>query len=122
MIVDKRIVVKILQKEIEKYIGVSCEHFKLFNNSYSVNSSEFIRAHENLNNYKNEERLTLKLERVLRSDEFQGKVFYLQTNNVEPYKYLFGMVLSNSMSVVDAKQEILEEFKNQFSKEIPLKK
>lgn len=121
MIVDKRIVVKVLQKEIEKYIGVSCKHFKLFNNN-SVNSPDFMKSFETLTNYKNEERLNLQLERVLRSDEFQGKVFYLQPNNPEPYKYLFGLVLSNSMTVAEAKQEILEEYKNQYNKEIPLKK
>lgn len=72
-----------LKKELEPYVGVSVEYFKVFRLSNDSGESECNCLTEPLNSYEDGERLSLKLGRALRSGEFKIKLYQLLIDSIE---------------------------------------
>lgn len=72
-----------LKKELEPYVGVSVEYFKVFRLSNDSGESECSCLTEPLNSYEDGERLSLKLGRALRSGEFKVKLYQLLIDSIE---------------------------------------
>lgn len=118
--VDKRITLGNLKKELEKWIGVAAQYFKIYR-LYSNNQEfECMRMAENLTQYGDDTRLTVKLGRVLGKGEYHVKIYQLLLNEQEPCKFLIDFVFTRGMTVLQAKKEILPEIREKCSLDIPL--
>ncbi|XP_068203218.1 ubiquitin carboxyl-terminal hydrolase 47-like isoform X2 [Palaemon carinicauda] len=108
--VDKRITMGQLKKEMQKWVGVSSEHFKLFK-IYS-NSQEFecTRMTETLASYGDNTRLNVRLGRALLPGEQRGKVYLLEPDNIDdPARFLIDWVVTKGESIGNAKRAIVKE-------------
>ncbi|CAH1800062.1 unnamed protein product, partial [Owenia fusiformis] len=107
--VDKRITLAALKAELQSYVGVSCEQFKVYR-VYS-NSQEFecTRLSENLTSYGDESKLNVKLGRALKKGEYRVKVYQLVTDEQEPGKFLLDTIFAKGMTVLESKKLILPE-------------
>ncbi|KAK8388169.1 hypothetical protein O3P69_020208 [Scylla paramamosain] len=108
--VDKRITIGQLKKEMQRWVGVSQDHFKLFK-IYS-NSQEFecTRMTESLTSYGDNTRLSVRLGRALLPGEHRGKVYLLEPHNFEdPSKFLIDWVVRKGDTVANAKRAIVRE-------------
>jgi ubiquitin carboxyl-terminal hydrolase 47 len=83
VLVDKRMFLGTLKKDLEPYIGVPVEYFKIYRFTTGQQEFECSRLTENLASYRDEEKLTVRLDRVLRKGEHRGKVFQLLPNSPE---------------------------------------
>ncbi|XP_023222408.1 ubiquitin carboxyl-terminal hydrolase 47-like [Centruroides sculpturatus] len=118
--VDKRITLGNLKKELERWIGVAAQYFKIYR-LYSNNQEfECMRMAENLTQYGDDTRLTVKLGRVLGKGEYHVKIYQLLINEQEPCKFLIDFVFSRGMTVLQAKKEILPEIREKCFLDIPL--
>lgn len=117
--VDKRITLGALKKELEPYIGLSSENFKVFR-VYSNNQEfESTQLLENLS-FLEDGKLNIKLGRALRPGEYRVKVYQLLVNDPEPCKFLIETIFAKKMSVLESKKQILAEIKEQCNLDIPL--
>ncbi|XP_066962861.1 ubiquitin carboxyl-terminal hydrolase 47 isoform X2 [Macrobrachium rosenbergii] len=108
--VDKRITMGQLKKEMQKWVGVSSEHFKLFK-IYS-NSQEFecTRMTETLASYGDNTRLNVRLGRALLPGEQRGKVYLLEPENIDdPARFLIDWVVTKGETIGNAKRAIVKE-------------
>lgn len=108
--VDKRITIGQLKEEMQRWVGVSQDHFKLFK-IYS-NSQEFecTRMTESLTSYGDNTRLSVRLGRALLPGEHRGKVYLLEPHNIEdPSKFLIDWVVCKGDTVANAKKAIVRE-------------
>lgn len=64
---------------LEPYVGVSVEHFKIYK-SFKYSDLEFSTMSDSLNICKENEKITVKLERTLKKGEYLGNVFLLTPN------------------------------------------
>ncbi|XP_014476405.1 PREDICTED: ubiquitin carboxyl-terminal hydrolase 47 isoform X4 [Dinoponera quadriceps] len=119
VLVDKRMRLSTLKKELEPLVGVSVEYFKVFRLSNDTGESECSCLTEQLNSYNDGERLSIKLGRALRSGEFKVKLYQLLIDSIEPYKFLCEWIVSKNMTVGQAKKEILAEIKRKYDIDIP---
>ncbi|KAF5276470.1 hypothetical protein FQA39_LY06539 [Lamprigera yunnana] len=109
--VDKRMNLAKLKKNLEPYVGVPMEYFKIYR-QYS-HDLEWSRLADNLGCTKDGDKLTIKLGRVLRKDEYSGKIFHLTPENSEPFTFLFDWIIGKSQTVLQVKKEILFAAKKQ---------
>ncbi|XP_036142205.1 ubiquitin carboxyl-terminal hydrolase 47 isoform X2 [Monomorium pharaonis] len=121
VLVDKRMRLSTLKKDLEPFVGVPVEYFKVFRQSNS-GESECSCLTEQLNSYDDGERLNVKLGRALRNGEFKVKLYQLLINSIEPYKFLCEWIVSKDMTVGHAKKEILAEIKRKYDVDIPYEK
>lgn len=108
--VDKRITIGQLKNEMQPWVGVSQDHFKLFK-IYS-NSQEFecTRMTETLASYGDNTRLSVRLGRALLPGEQRGKVYLLEPDSVDdPAKFLIDWVVCKGDTVASAKRAIIKE-------------
>ncbi|XP_045110990.1 ubiquitin carboxyl-terminal hydrolase 47-like isoform X4 [Portunus trituberculatus] len=108
--VDKRITIGQLKQEMQRWVGVSQDHFKLYK-IYS-NSQEFecTRMTESLTSYADNTRLSVRLGRALLPGEHRGKVYLLEPHNFEdPSKFLIDWVVRKGDTVANAKRAIVRE-------------
>lgn len=71
-----------LKKNLEPFVGVPVEYFKVFRVSNS-GESECVSLIEQLKLYGDGEKLNVKLGRALRSGEFKVKLYQLLIDSVE---------------------------------------
>lgn len=71
-----------LKKNLEPFVNVSVDYFKIFCLSNS-SESECSCLTEQLNSYEDGERLNVKLGRALRNGEFKVKLYQLLINSIE---------------------------------------
>lgn len=117
--VDKRITLGAFKKELEPYIGLSSENFKVFR-VYSNNQEfESTQLLENLS-FLEDGKLNIKLGRALRPGEYRVKVYQLLVNEPDPCKFLIETIFAKKMSVLESKKQILTEIKEQCDLDIPL--
>ncbi|XP_067211967.1 ubiquitin carboxyl-terminal hydrolase 47 isoform X3 [Linepithema humile] len=121
VLVDKRMRLSTLKKDLEPLVGVPVEYFKVFRLSNS-GESECSCLTEQLNAYEDGERLNVKLGRALRNGEFKVKLYQLLIDSTEPYKFLCEWIVSKDMAVGHAKKEILAEIKKKYDIDIPYEK
>ncbi|BFZ09544.1 hypothetical protein BsWGS_12583 [Bradybaena similaris] len=117
--VDKRITLGAFKRQLEPHVGVVSNLFKVYR-VYS-NSQEFesVRLSDTLSFFE-DGKFNIKLGRALRSGEHRVKVFQLSVNETEPCKFLIETIFAKGMTVLESKQLILEELKEQRGIEIPL--
>lgn len=97
ILVDKRTNLAKLKKELETYVGVSMEYFKIYRQSQQVYTSqeiEWSRLTDTLSLSKDGEKLVVKLGRVLKENEHAGKVYLLTPNAAEPIRFLCDAVVA----------------------------
>lgn len=82
VLVDKRMKLSTLKKNLEPFVGVPVEYFKVFRVSNS-GESECVSLIEQLKLYGDGERLNVKLGRALRSGEFKVKLYQLLIDSAE---------------------------------------
>jgi ubiquitin carboxyl-terminal hydrolase 47 len=83
VLVDKRMFLGTLKKDLEPYVGVPVEYFKIYRLTTGQQELECGRLTENLGSYRDDEKLKIRLDRVLRRGEHRGKVFQLLPNSSE---------------------------------------
>nr|CAD7396000.1 unnamed protein product [Timema poppensis] len=115
VLVDKRMILGTLKKDLETYVGVPLEYFKIYRLYSNQQEYECARLTETLSTFRDDEKLTVRLGRALRKGEHRGKVYQLLLNAKEPSKFLCDWILGKGMLVGDAKREILEELKRKYS-------
>ncbi|KAJ9585896.1 hypothetical protein L9F63_020459 [Diploptera punctata] len=114
VLVDKRMLLGTLKKDLEPYVGVPVEYFKIYRIYSGQQEFECARLTESLSSYRDDEKLIIKLGRALRKGEHRGKVYQLLPNSPEPIKFLCDWILGKGMTVGEAKKEILEEIKRKY--------
>ncbi|XP_064489986.1 ubiquitin carboxyl-terminal hydrolase 47-like isoform X2 [Ornithodoros turicata] len=118
--VDKRITFGGLKKELEPYVGVSADYFKVFR-IYSNNQEfECTKLTDNMISYTNDEKFEIKLGRALRSGEHRLKIYLLTPTAAEPSKFLLDWIIPKGAPVQQVKKEILPEIKERCQLDIPL--
>lgn len=122
VLVDKRMQLSTLKKDLEPLVGVPVEYFKVFQHLSDSGESECSRLTEQISCLQDGERLSLKLGRALRSGEFKVKLFQLLIHSTEPFKFLCDWIVSKEMTVGQAKKEILAEIKRKYDIDIPYEK
>uniref|UniRef100_A0A646QG70 Ubiquitin carboxyl-terminal hydrolase 47 n=1 Tax=Hemiscolopendra marginata TaxID=943146 RepID=A0A646QG70_9MYRI len=120
VLVDKRITLGAFKKELEPYVGVAVNYFKVFRFYGNNQEIECFRLNENLGSFSDDTKVIIRLGRVLRKGEYSVKIFQLQINEPEPAKFLMDWILSKGMTVLDAKKELLPELAAKCGLEIPL--
>lgn len=118
VLVDKRTNLIKLKKDLEPYVGVPMEYFKIYR-QYSTQEVECSRLTETLSSSRDGEKLFIKLGRVLKENELAGKVYQLIPNCTEPIRFLCDFVIGKGMTVAQAKKEILELIRKQYNIDIP---
>lgn len=118
ILVDKRMNLGKLKKHIEPILGVPMEYFKIYRVD-SNNPVEWTTLSATLRSMKDGDKLLIKLERVLKKDEFLSKIYHFVPDNNEPFKYLFDYVVTKGQLLSQAKKEILLQAKKQHMLDIP---
>ncbi|KAG8235553.1 hypothetical protein J437_LFUL015393 [Ladona fulva] len=119
--VDKRMLLNNLKLELEPFVGVSVDYFKLFrvtgHQEYECNRPSGLIAL-----FQDGDEVLVKLGRVLRRGECLGKVYQLAINETEHSKFLCEFILCKGQTVLSAKQQILAEIKKKLSIDIPIER
>ncbi|XP_015186575.1 PREDICTED: ubiquitin carboxyl-terminal hydrolase 47 isoform X1 [Polistes dominula] len=122
VLVDKRMQLSTLKKNLEPHVGVPVEYFKVFRQC-GDGESECTCLTDKLFAFDDGERLNIKLGRALRSGEYKIKLFQLCIDSItEPYKFLCETILSKDMTFGQAKKQILAELKKKHNIDIPYEK
>ncbi|XP_005108001.1 ubiquitin carboxyl-terminal hydrolase 47 [Aplysia californica] len=117
--VDKRITLGAFKRELEPYVGVMSNFFKVYR-VYSNNQEfESVRLSDTLSFFE-DGKFNIKLGRALQPGEHRVKVYRLCVNEAEPCKYLIETIFAKGMTVLQSKKIILEEVKEQCGLDIPL--
>lgn len=95
VLVDKRMFLGTLKKDLEPYIGVPVEYFKIYRLNTGQQEFECARLTENLGSYRDDEKLTIRLDRMLRKGEHRGKVFQLLPNSPEVILAVYSQEVTN---------------------------
>nr|CAD7439732.1 unnamed protein product [Timema bartmani] len=83
VLVDKRMILGTLKKDLETYVGVPLEYFKIYRLYSNQQEYECARLTETLSTFRDDEKLTVRLGRALRKGEHRGKVYQLLLNAKE---------------------------------------
>ncbi|XP_076171175.1 ubiquitin carboxyl-terminal hydrolase 47-like isoform X2 [Ptiloglossa arizonensis] len=115
---DKRMTFGTFKKNLEPYVGVSSEYFKMyhFHNIYGL---EWCNLKKPLVSCENGQTFCIEFGRALHSDEFKVIVYQFHIDSAEPYTFLAEWILSKDMTVGQAKKEILAEIKRKHNIDIP---
>lgn len=121
VLLDKYMTLGRFKKHIEPIVGVPVEYFKFFRRYNSQDSDiEWTSLTDNFVTCKDGDCVMIKLGRVLKKDEFIGKVFLLAPNNSsEPFKFLFEHIFSKGQTVGSARKEIILQAKKQHMLDVP---
>ncbi|XP_021936857.1 ubiquitin carboxyl-terminal hydrolase 47-like isoform X2 [Zootermopsis nevadensis] len=119
VLVDKRMFLGTLKKDLEPYVGVPVEYFKIYRLYSGQQEFECARFKESLGSYHDDDKLIIRLGRALKKGEHRGKVYQLLPNASEPSKFLCDWILGKGMKVGEMKKEILQEIKRKYSIDIP---
>ncbi|GAB6023955.1 Ubiquitin carboxyl-terminal hydrolase 47 [Chamberlinius hualienensis] len=118
--VDKRITLGALKTELEQYVGVVSDCFKVFR-IYSNNQEfECTRLNETLVPYSDDAQMVVKVGRALRKGEFRVKIFQFLINEPEPAVFLIDWIVVKGVTVLQTKKEILPEIKSNCNLDVPL--
>ncbi|XP_065583662.1 ubiquitin carboxyl-terminal hydrolase 47-like [Artemia franciscana] len=94
--VDRRMHLGEMKKNLEPYVNVPCDFFRIFKIQASCGiDRECVNLNESLETFGDEAYLTVRLGRALKPGEIRGKVFHLQPNEAEAQqmKRLFATAL-----------------------------
>ncbi|CAK9829042.1 Ubiquitin carboxyl-terminal hydrolase 47 [Anthophora retusa] len=118
VLVDKRMIYNTLKERLEPHVGVPADYFKI-RRLYDECDESKCRSLRSLVSYRDSETLWIEIGRALRNGEFTVKLYQFFLGSTEPYKYLFDWIVSDDMTVGQAKKEILAEMKRRYNIEIP---
>ncbi|XP_035663404.1 ubiquitin carboxyl-terminal hydrolase 47-like isoform X1 [Branchiostoma floridae] len=117
---DKRISLGALKKELEPFVGVTGENFKVYRSYANNQEFESVRLNENLSQFGDDCKVTIRLGRALRKGEYRVKIYQLMVNDPEPCKFLLDWVVAKGMTVLQSKEDILPQLRDQCGLDIPL--
>ncbi|XP_068965788.1 ubiquitin carboxyl-terminal hydrolase 47-like isoform X1 [Bombus flavifrons] len=118
VLVDKRMIFNTLKKNLEPYVGVPAEYFKICRYFDECGESECSCLLSQLVSYEDGEKLWIEIGRALRNGEFTVKLHQFFLDSAKS-KFLFEWIVSEDMTVGQAKKEILAEMKRRYNIEIP---
>ncbi|KAK2720979.1 ubiquitin carboxyl-terminal hydrolase 47-like isoform X2 [Artemia franciscana] len=110
--VDRRMHLGEMKKNLEPYVNVPCDFFRIFKIQASCGiDRECVNLNESLETFGDEAYLTVRLGRALKPGEIRGKVFHLQPNEAEPVSSncLFEWILEPGTSVQQVREELWKE-------------
>ncbi|EDS44196.1 ubiquitin carboxyl-terminal hydrolase 64E [Culex quinquefasciatus] len=111
VLIDKPASHGYLKYRLQLHLHVPMEYFKLIKNSRSGNQPEVTILKEELNSYKDGDRLTIELGRVLRKGEYKVSLYYLNveqmTDESEKLPFLCTWIVRNGQQVGQVKRDIL---------------
>ncbi|WAR06828.1 UBP47-like protein [Mya arenaria] len=109
VMVDKRITLGAFKEELEQYVNVPANNFKVYR-VYSNNQEfESIRLGETLS-FLEDGKINIKLGRALKNGEYR------------PCKFLLDTIFARGMTVLESKNLILPELKAQHNMDIPIER
>lgn len=108
--VDRRMTYGNLKKNLESIVGVPTEYFKLY--KYS-SETEIKFLNDTLSSVRDGDRVIVKLGRVLKKDEFSGKIYHLTPENSNTSSLLFDWIIAKGQTVAQVKKEVLFAAKKQ---------
>ncbi|XP_067902795.1 ubiquitin carboxyl-terminal hydrolase 47 isoform X3 [Heterodontus francisci] len=111
--VDKRITLAAFKQQLEPYIGVPSPQFKVFRVYANNQEFESVRLNETLSSFSDDNKVTIRLGRALRKGEYRVKVYQLLVNDPEPCKFLLDAVFAKGMTVLQSKEELLPQLREQ---------
>ncbi|XP_062708304.1 ubiquitin carboxyl-terminal hydrolase 47 [Aedes albopictus] len=119
VLIDKRANHGYLKYRLQSYLKVPMEYFKLFKN-LTVNLQEITLLKEELNAYKDGDRLTIELGRVLRKGEYKINLYYFNVNDVvddlDNLPLLCNWIVRNGQEVGQIKKDVLAHLATSDSK------
>lgn len=93
VLVDKRMFLGTLKKDLEPYVGVPVEYFKIYRLYSGQQEFECARFKESLGSYHDDDKLIIRLGRALKKGEHRGKVYQLLPNASEVMWHCKSIVL-----------------------------
>lgn len=117
--VDKRITLGAFKQELEPFVQVSSDNFKVYRVYCNNQEFESIRLGETLA-FLEDGRINIKLGRPLKNGEYRVKVFQLLVNELEPSKFLLDTIFARGMTILDSKKQVLSELKIEHNMDVPL--
>ena len=121
VMIDKRMTLAKLKKCLEQYVGVPMEYFKIYR-QYANQDVEWTTLNDTLGTSKDGERLIVKLGRVLKRNEYLGKIYHLTPENTDTFSLLFEFIIAKGETVGSVKRDILFQAKKQHMLDIPFHK
>ncbi|XP_060519421.1 ubiquitin carboxyl-terminal hydrolase 47 [Cylas formicarius] len=121
ILVDKRMSLGNLKKHLEPVLRVPSEYFKVYK-QHPISEEEWYSLNDTLRSIKDGERLSLRLDRVLKEDEHSCKIYHLKLDNADPNCFLFEHVMSKDQTVGAVKWEILAQAKKRGVLDIPFER
>lgn len=88
--VDKQITIKQLKDNLQPYVGVSADYFKIFRVSHGMEAKECFRPTDSLKMSKDDDCVSVQLGKALRQGESAGKVYLLDLKNPDVRCGFFG--------------------------------
>ncbi|XP_077867523.1 ubiquitin carboxyl-terminal hydrolase 47-like [Saccoglossus kowalevskii] len=119
---DKRVSLGILKKSLEPYVGVASPDFKVYRVYPNNQEFECVRLNENLTSYGDDSKIAVRLGRALKKGEYRVKVYQLLVNDPEPCKLLFEWIFAKGMTVLESKQQIIEEMNRMYDTDTPVER
>ncbi|XP_076265041.1 ubiquitin specific protease 47 [Rhynchophorus ferrugineus] len=117
-LIDKRLTLEALNKNLEKFLGVPSKYFKLYK-QHLLMDYELTRLMETMRSFKEGDRILIKLGRVLGEDEHLCKIYHLKQDNMEPNNLLFEHVVRKHQTMAAIKKDILQHAKRDKHLDIP---
>lgn len=120
VLIDKRANHGYLKYRLQSYLHVPMEYFKLFKNQTVSSQQEITLLKEELNAYKDGDRLSIELGRVLRKGEFKISLYYFNVNDVvndvDKLPFLCNWIVRNGQQIGQIKRDILAHLATSDSK------
>ncbi|XP_014289720.1 ubiquitin carboxyl-terminal hydrolase 47 isoform X1 [Halyomorpha halys] len=113
VVVDKNIDVAQLKKKLEKYLGVASRFMKLMKGPEGQEITCSLRW------CKDDERITVKLERVLSEGEQRITVNHLVLTAPNPVQYICDWIVKNGTPISTLKKDLLREVEKRAGLKIP---
>jgi ubiquitin carboxyl-terminal hydrolase 47 len=112
ILTDKDMSIGKLKEYLQPYVRVPMEYFKLFHVNLSQTETEITKLTDTLNNtFKDAERVSIELGRVLRKGEYKTKLYYLNlneiTDEIEKIPFICEYIVRHDADVATTKREIL---------------
>ncbi|RUS84034.1 hypothetical protein EGW08_008212 [Elysia chlorotica] len=117
--VDKRITLGTFKQQLEPFVGVTSNLFKVYRVYSNNQESENTRLSDTLSFFE-DGKFNIKLGRALLPGEHRVKVFQLCVNEAEVCKYLVESIFAKGMTVLESKQILLDEIQAQCGMDVPL--
>ncbi|XP_044731770.1 ubiquitin carboxyl-terminal hydrolase 47 isoform X2 [Chrysoperla carnea] len=120
ILIDNRMSLSQVKKELEPHVGVPMDYFKVFRHYLTAQETECVRLTEDFDkSYSEGEKIGIKLGRALRNGEYQGKVYQLVPDDPEPIKYLCDWIVAKGTTVAEIRKGIHEELKRKNLLDVP---